>query len=254
LLQLWDLATGKEIRTVARDQRATREVALAPDGKSVWTAAWGDELRQWDLATGKQLLHMTGPSDEIHGLALSPDGKRLAIGTHGHDVILWDTAMGRKVPDFGGHHFLITGAAFTPDGKHLWTSGFDRTIRLWSAASGEQLRCLSLERDKGDGVYSLALRPDDKMLAAAVFRRLALPANPHSIRLWDLTTGEERKPLLGHAGLVTAVAFSPDGLLLASREDQPSACGTLPQARNAICCAVRRQGRKASSFLPMAGT
>ena len=39
---------------------------------------------------------------------------------------------------------------------------------------------------------------------------------PGEVRLWDLATGQERAVLQGHSGGVTSVAFSPDGLTLAS--------------------------------------
>jgi WD40 repeat protein len=233
LLQLWDLTTGKEMRTVARVPEGIIQVALAPDGKSAWAITgteWsfnGGDLRQWDLSTGKQLLHLPHPPyiRQIEDFALSPDGKRLVTGAYSGDVFLWDTTTGRRVlSDFVGHRFLTTAGVFTPDGQHLWTGGFDQTIRLWSATSGEQLRCFSMERNK-DSVFSLALRPDGKMLAAAVMHPMTDPRKHQcGIRLWNLTTGAEREPL--HTDrMVRAVAFSPDGRLLASR------CDALPNGR-----------------------
>lgn len=226
-LQLWDAISGKEIRTIARIQGRVGHIRVAPDGKSVWTLAWDprqekQDLCQWDLASGKQLLHLPLPSytRRIDDFALSPDGKRLANGTFSHDVFLWDTATGRRASDLVGHHFLTIAAAFTADGHHLYTGGYDETIRRWSTDSGEQSRLFSMERNKGDGVYSLALRSDGKMLAAGVIRFKTPPRTPPcDVRLWDLTTSEERAPLHGHGDWVTAVAFSPDGQLLASRSE-----------------------------------
>ena len=39
------------------------------------------------------------------------------------------------------------------------------------------------------------------------------------VRLWDSATGAARRTLEGHSGLVHAVAFSPDGKLVASASD-----------------------------------
>jgi hypothetical protein len=79
----------------------------------------------------------------------------------------------------------------------------------------------------GEDVACLAFSPDGKLLAAAnhynAFRNstpgpesldLKLP-QPH-VHLWDLTAGKEIQTLKGHKGPISALAFSPDGKLLAT--------------------------------------
>jgi WD40 repeat protein len=40
-----------------------------------------------------------------------------------------------------------------------------------------------------------------------------------TVRLWDAVTGAALQTLEGHSGLVTSVAFSPDGKLVVSGSD-----------------------------------
>ncbi len=220
LLQLWDTASGKEIRTIARTQGRTKHVLLAPDRKSVWAADFNGRilrLRQWDLTSGKQLLYVPYSSQRMEALALSPDGKHLAAGNTEGNVYLWDTKTGRMTLDFGGHRGSANAVVFTPDGRQVWTGGHDHTIRLWSTVSGEQLHEFSTARDN-DYVYDLALRPDGKMLAGAVMRKTNNSFTEKCVvRLWDLAANTEHEPLRGHGGWVWGVAFSHDGRMIASR-------------------------------------
>jgi roadblock/LC7 domain-containing protein len=55
---------------------------------------------------------------------------------------------------------------------------------------------------------SLAFTPDGKVLVSA--------GRDHTLRRWDLKTGEELDQPAGHQHAVAAVAFSPDGKVLAS--------------------------------------
>src|SRR5262249_60252474 len=56
----------------------------------------------------------------------------------------------------------------------------------------------------GGGAFS----PDGHTLATASF--------DHTIKLWDLSTGQNTRTLTGHTDAVTSVAFSPDSQLIAS--------------------------------------
>ena len=62
-------------------------------------------------------------------------------------------------------------------------------------------------------VMSVAFSPDGHRLAAAI-------AIPGEVKVWDATIGQVILTLKGHTGMVTSVAFSPDGLLASASNDQ----------------------------------
>ncbi|MEJ6486735.1 WD40 repeat domain-containing protein [Nostoc punctiforme UO1] len=59
-----------------------------------------------------------------------------------------------------------------------------------------------------ESVLSVAISPNGKMLASG--------SRDHTIKLWNLTTGELLTTLTGHSSPVLTVDFSPDGQTLAS--------------------------------------
>ena len=57
-------------------------------------------------------------------------------------------------------------------------------------------------------ITQVAFSPDSKILASGSL--------DHTVRLWDVQTGQQLKVLPGHTDWVYSVAFSPNGRILAS--------------------------------------
>ena len=91
------------------------------------------------------------------------------------------------------------------------TSGVDRTVRLWdSSAKGVTRSELYRFGPFEERVESVALSPDGKVLAVssgATFREFSL---------WDIASRRHIADVQGHDGVVTNLAFAPDGQTLAS--------------------------------------
>jgi WD40 repeat protein len=112
----------------------------------------------------------------------------------------------------------FTALAFSPDGARLATADFDHTVTLWETATGETLLRLELGHiESASSIYSLAFSPDGKTLAC--------PRDDNTLALLEAATGKVLRKLDGHRraddlppvnSQVTAVAYSPDGRLLAS--------------------------------------
>ena len=60
----------------------------------------------------------------------------------------------------------------------------------------------------GDKAYTVAFTPDGKQLITG--------HGDHSIRFWDVTSGNEVRRLQGHTQFVRSLAIAPDGHILAS--------------------------------------
>src|SRR5262249_7969120 len=96
--------------------------------------------------------------------------------------------------------------AFSPDGKKLATApASENAVKVWDVATGKELATFK----HADPVVGGASSPDGKTVAAAYRGKAA------HVKLWDLATGKERASLKGPVSAFGALAFSPDGQVLA---------------------------------------
>ena len=55
-LKIWELASGRELRTLKGHESNVYAVAVMPEGRRVVSASLDETLRLWDLASGRELF------------------------------------------------------------------------------------------------------------------------------------------------------------------------------------------------------
>jgi WD40 repeat protein len=131
--RVWDVATGKEKRTVLE---GLRSVTFSPDGRTLASRkkGGGGEIMLWEAATGGRRAELTGHSKGVWGIAYSPDGRTLASAGGDGTVRLWDLPSGKEVGRLEGHKGYVWAVAFSPDGRTLVSGGQDKTAHLWDVS------------------------------------------------------------------------------------------------------------------------
>ncbi|WP_170047356.1 WD40 repeat domain-containing protein [Couchioplanes caeruleus] len=158
-----------------------------------------DDKQLVDVATGALRCTLAAPPGPLGWGVSSPDGRWLATNpAYGKDrsVRIWSTADGslyRELP----HPDSVSSVAFLPDGARCVTAGRD-AIRVWDLAGGDLVTELPGSR--------LALAADGSLLAVA---------DDEQVRVYA-TAGWEVVGVLPPHGKVWAIAFTPDGALLAT--------------------------------------
>ena len=255
--RLWDMETGNNI-VLAGHEGYVFSVAFSPDGKTLVTCSAADKkIRMWDAQTGKLNKILEGQTDEIYSVAFSPDGKMLGSGGQEGSVNFWNLVTGERtsvtghasmvyavafsrdgtlasgggdgllklwkprastpIRTFSKHNSFVRAVAFSADGQTLVSASSDQSIKLWNVSDGSLKDTIA---GHSTHILSVTFSKDGTMLASANF--------DDTVKLWNLKTGKlERSldypksmpPLPPNVKDITAIAFSPDGKILASGDN-----------------------------------
>ncbi len=213
-VRLWDLDTGKELKTLRGHTSWVWTVAFSPDEKYALSAGSLDKtLRLWDLDTGKEVRKFESTTVlpagstkkvRVYGADFSPDGKYvLSSEADGNCILrLYETNTGKEARTFEGHTGWVWKAIFSPDGKKIASAGCnDYSFRIWDVESGKAL--VVGEKAHQGYVVGIAFSPDGKHLLTS--------GRDHEIKLWEVETGKLVRSYTGATTNVESLAFSKDG-------------------------------------------
>ncbi len=215
---IWDVESG---RRKTGWLGGDRKLSVSADGLSV--SKWG----VWcDIANGRprtEIKVATGKREFANEYAAFPDGIRFAEAGPGNAVTIRDSTNARISKTFKGHSSQVRHVALNADATKIlsfaggWYSPPDRIDRmgviqqqgeayLWDIASGEGRKILSRE----SAINTAALSPDGKTIAVSAENgkiEIYDSANAHLTATWESPEGVRN---------VTAIAFSPNGHLIAA--------------------------------------
>ncbi len=209
------------VRSLAGLRETVRALAFSPDGrllaassqteggfllgKNAIVRLFETEGSETD-GSDRQTCFVQRPGNWILSLAFSPDGRYIAGGGQDGSICLWNLDSRQRAGTLSDRSGPVRAIAWSPDGAKLVSVGEVGPLHIWEMQESSQF---SLARTLPAGAArTLAISPDGQILATDGPER--------TIELWDLTLGVPLPPLKGHQDRVEALAFGPDGQLLAS--------------------------------------
>ncbi len=217
---LWDVAAGRPVRVLPEDSAGlveigpdgTREearpakarpsvpgpVAFTTDSKLlVWG---GSEVRTWEVESWVERCTWCGPGPvaDRYGPGFSVREREIGRGQ----------TRGARAEGLGD-------LAISPDGRRLVASKAD--LRLWSLATDGPIVRGGPAQFQDRYAQAVAFSPNGSLIAFAIGSgRQNVPRATGEVHLWDAELKSEIRLLGTHENRVAALAFSPDGRLVAS--------------------------------------
>ncbi len=240
--RIWDARTGRLLHVLRHKGEVVAE-QFSRDGKSLVTSSSDGAAYVWNVATGRRELLLVGSTGAITAAAFSPDGSEIATASADRLARIYDSQGGRLVASLAGHGNTVTSVGFDPSGRLVVTGSSDGTARLWDA---EPTGTLTTIDRRTSPVHAFWLGHDAVTVAGnearlvtpagRVLRRLAMPtrivATAHEGNHFAFldksgTVGDDWKGSLAFDPdfHVTAIAFEPDGTLLAGASGEVMAPG-----------------------------
>lgn len=209
-------------------------LAFSPDG-SVLTGNSDGTVRLWEAQTGKETRTISRKDDWIRALTFSPDGSTLACATFVGWVELWNVKRAHLQRKMWEPSNGMSGVAFSPTGADVATAG--GSLKVWDADTGKP------KWDSRKGCLALAFSPDGSQIVSDV-------SNTGRIMVFDAQTGQVRRVLNQHKASIRALAFSPDGRLLASGSDDGTVMLWDAQSGKMLRTLKGQAGARSLAFAP----
>ena len=224
---VWFLNTATGIARAGRGahRAAVAAAFFAASGETATTVGSENTVIVWNPRTGAPRQELSGPTGQVQSAAVAPDDTTLYTSSLDGDVLSWDLTGARQ---FGRRAALgassrccagltpdVPPVATSPDGSLFAMRTGASTVGVFSTRTLQRRAIIGVP--DADGITALAWSPTAPLLAVA--------GHSGFVELWNVA-GRPRpsQTLLGlHASIgrpeaIQALAFSPDGSLLAASD------------------------------------
>lgn len=168
-IKLWELGTGKELKTFKENIGSLISIIFTPDGELIASGAGRfvppslnsltedsnlSDIELWDLETNTKISTLIGGADTmVTTTKFSCDGRLLASGSYNNEIRVWDVKTGKRrelqvketsiapavanvttelnLGEVGSEFFITKSFSFSPDKKWLASLSVGGLLKIW---------------------------------------------------------------------------------------------------------------------------
>lgn len=244
-LQLWEASTGKLIWNTEAHVGSIKAIAISPDGSVLISSAelgdWKSELKIWRLSNGAPVKDLSANQQDIRAIRFI-DKNHFQTANGFGEITTWSMkdlkpGAAKRLPACGADTKTRVSIVYSSDfslraaqcKNNLLIENTGTGKLIWTIPREENGRAVEFSKDNSflvlpdseiwdirdgskqqwqfnDGV----LNNDGSLIATFPSYRA------DGVQILDTQTGDLRVWLVGHPGIIKALAFSPDGRRFAS--------------------------------------
>jgi hypothetical protein len=131
-VRVWEIQTGREIRTLVTGNNPAWSVAMSEDGRRLVAGFKDGSVRVWELETGTEVQVLENLRDEVMAVALAANGQAVVSGSSSGMIKRWDLDPVRQTAVVRAHRSAIWSVAMSPDAQMMASGSDDKSIKLWT--------------------------------------------------------------------------------------------------------------------------
>jgi WD40 repeat protein len=164
-VRVWDVATGKLLRTMWGHRSWVRSVDVSADGKFAASTGNGLMVIVWNLKTWQREQYFIAHQASATWVEFVGKTNRIVTSGYDHVARYWNLNLRteRLVRVLKGHTKPVNLVCTTPDNKFAITSSQDYTARMWHLDTGKEVHRFGDESSH----RAIAISPDGRILASS---------------------------------------------------------------------------------------
>ena len=239
-IEVLRVVSGTLITTLIKHKRIVTALAFSPTGEHLISGDEEGNLSVWSVVSWRALQELIGHTNGITTAAFHPNGSQVITASHDHTARVWDFESGEQFASLPlaeesdvslyrgdqrqirrifnrlsqgySHKSSLHSITFSPSGD-LIAGGLQREIRLWDATT-YKTRMSIIPPDTCQRPNVVIFSPCGRYLVSGSWWQEG--QEKVSIRLWEVSTGENIATFWTHPTDIQDLAFSPEGARLAS--------------------------------------